>query len=116
MIKIEIKEKDIKKALSNFTKYDKNVQKEVKEQIASSALAIETTAKRLVPVKTGRLRSSINSDIANIGAIVGTNVEYAPSVEFGTVKRPAKPFLFPAFEGERPKFVRALINILKLKK
>ncbi len=32
---------------------------------------------------------------------VGTNVEYAPFVEFGTVFRRAKPYLRPAFDEEK---------------
>lgn len=36
------------------------------------------------PVQTGRLRGSINVNVEGNTATVGTNVEYAPYVEFGT--------------------------------
>lgn len=51
-------------------------------------LKAEASAKRRCPVDTGRLRSSINHRVEqegdNIVGIIGTNVEYAPHVEFGT--------------------------------
>ena len=36
------------------------------------------------PVDTGRLRDSITSTVEGDSAVIGTNVEYAPYVEFGT--------------------------------
>ena len=47
----------------------------------------ETYAKLLTPVDTGRLRNSINHKfVENENAVyIGTNVEYAPHQEYGTV-------------------------------
>ena len=49
---------------------------------------LEGEAKKLCVVDTGRLRSSITHSVdANengISIVIGTNVEYAPYVEFGT--------------------------------
>lgn len=61
-------------------------------------MAAEGYAKDLCPVDTGRLRSSITHtvDEKNGAAYIGTNVEYAPYVELGTVKQEAQPFLKPA--------------------
>jgi HK97 gp10 family phage protein len=59
--------------------------------------AIATDAKRLAPVDTGRLRSSINGQVRFAGTQivgeVGTKVFYAPYMEFGTGKAgdPAVP-------------------------
>lgn len=51
-------------------------------------------------VDTGRLRSSIThvlgADDEGCYCDVGTNVEYAPYLEYGTVNMPAYPFLKPA--------------------
>jgi HK97 gp10 family phage protein len=58
---------------------------------------IATDAKRLAPVDTGRLRSSINAQVefrgTEIRGMVGTAVFYAPFMEFGTGKAgdPAVP-------------------------
>ena len=49
-------------------------------------------------VDTGRLRDSIEFDVEDKTLYVGTNVEYAPYVEFGTVKMTARPYLRPAIE------------------
>jgi HK97 gp10 family phage protein len=59
-------------------------------------------ARRLVPVKTGKLQASIDVGVERDGAVVTGYVEagepYAPYVEFGTGIRPAKAFLRPAVE------------------
>lgn len=49
-------------------------------------LAAEKYAKKLCPVDTGNLRNSISHtvDEQEPAAIIGTNNEYAPYVEFGT--------------------------------
>jgi len=63
---------------------------------------IERKAKRFCPVDTGRLRSSITSALGEeddkIVGVVGTNVEYAPHIEFGTVNQSAQSFLRRALE------------------
>jgi HK97 gp10 family phage protein len=50
-----------------------------------TALQVERSAKERAPVDTGTLRASIQTlDAGQLRKIVGTNVEYAPDVEFGT--------------------------------
>ena len=44
----------------------------------------EGYAKDLAPVDTGALRNSISHKVVNSEAYIGTNMEYAPYVEFGT--------------------------------
>lgn len=77
----------------------------VAKDLARRALSVDRTAKRLCPVDTGRLRASINwrleADARGLLAIVGTDVEYAPYVEFGTSRMSAQPFLRPALEAAR---------------
>jgi HK97 gp10 family phage protein len=63
---------------------------------------IQNAARGYCPVDTGRLRSSIQrSDVQSDdkGAFidVGTNVTYAPHVEFGTAAQQPQPYLRPAF-------------------
>lgn len=59
-------------------------------------LTAERYAKESAPVDTGRLRNSITHEVDEKDVYIGTNVEYAPHVEFGTVKQKAQPFLRPA--------------------
>lgn len=75
---------------------------EIAKDLQRRALQVDRAAKRLCPVDTGRLRSSITNELGNDGglvAVIGTNVEYAPYVELGTRNAPAQPFLLPALEA-----------------
>lgn len=51
-------------------------------------------------VDTGRLKNSITYKVEGEKAVhVGTNVEYAQYVHFGTVKMRENPFLYKAFNN-----------------
>lgn len=61
----------------------------LEEAMETATLLVESTAKELVPVDSGRLRSSIASEVQQIATnviqgFVGTDVKYAEAVEFGT--------------------------------
>lgn len=56
----------------------------VTNALEKACLLVENSAKTLVPVNTGNLRSSITHEVVGDEGVVGTNVEYAPYVEFGT--------------------------------
>jgi len=72
----------------------------VAREIALIAQEVVNLAKLLVPVDTGRLRSSITFVMGTANGLVfaevGTNVDYAPHVEFGTKFMSAQPYLIPA--------------------
>lgn len=76
----------------------------VNKAVAKAARNIERSAKRYCPVDTGRLRSSITSVIGQqdgeFVGVVGSNVKYAPHVEFGTYKMGAQSFLRRALDDE----------------
>ena len=90
----------------SYKSYRDERQKEITERLtknmAKAAFLVEGEAKSLCPVDTGRLRASITSRVetedSKIVGIVGTSVEYARDVEFGTVKMGNRPFLYPALE------------------
>lgn len=75
-------------AFKKLDKFSVNIQKEVKNEIAASALKIQSDAKRAAPVYLGKLRQSIYMYEINEGKKfaykVGTNESYAPYIEFGT--------------------------------
>lgn len=74
----------------------------------------ETYAKRLCPVDTGNLRNSItHQQFDERTEVVGSNVEYAPYVELGTVKMGARPFLRPAAEGHVAEYKSILETVMK---
>lgn len=61
---------------------------------------VQNRARQKAPVDTGRLRASISHELGSDGrgpyVDVGSNVEYAPHVEYGTSRMSAKPYLRPA--------------------
>lgn len=137
-ITFDIPAKELNQAIENVKAYERAKKQQIQEQVARSALNIEQDTKQSTPVDTGRLRASytIVFRFDKMGAEVGSNVEYAPYVEFGTgamvdvpeglesyalqfkgkgikqVNLPARPHLYPAYEKERPKFIKALSDLL----
>jgi HK97 gp10 family phage protein len=139
---IRFKIEGMKEAIRNIQDWELEKIRQSRLQIERSAINIEREAKNLCPVDDQILRPSIAKTVTAsdsgrvLEAEVGTSVEYAPFVEFGTGsgvsvpagqeefamqfkgktgrKRnyPARPFLFPAWEKERPKFINAMEDIL----
>ena len=71
-----------------------------------TADAISLKAQQTVPVDTGRLRASINVKREELKKTIGTNVEYASFVEFGSPIGTGEnggpmPYLRPAFETNK---------------
>lgn len=88
----------------------------VLEKIGGKA---ESYAKKICPVKTGRLRNSITHQQYNENTeVVGTNVEYAPYVELGHHTSggkfiAGKPFLRPAAEGHTEEYKNIIETVMK---
>lgn len=96
---ISIQVKGLEQLNRNIKTYSKDAHDKVSDAIQHGALSITADAKRIVPVDTGALRNSIQyTKISDLEAEVGTNIEYAPHVEFGTIKQRAQPYLTPATE------------------
>jgi HK97 gp10 family phage protein len=73
----------------------------VEKALFASCIIVEGDAVERVPVDTGNLKNSITHDVKMKGenggeGIVGTNVDYAPWVEFGTRHMLAQPYLRPS--------------------
>lgn len=107
---------------------------DLEDALNESCLLVENTAKENCPVDSGQLRNSIASNVSGETGEVGTNVEYAPYVEYGTgVFNPGRltpwsyqdasgewhtttgqkpqPFLVPALDSNRDE----ILNIFKEK-
>lgn len=65
--------------------------------IAQGGFVMERETKRRTPVRTGNLQGSFHTDVSVYGKTVhvevGTNVEYAVYVEFGTSKMSGRHML-----------------------
>ena len=68
---------------------------------------------KMKAVDTGRLRGSISHATDEEAAYIGTNVEYAPYVELGTHKMPARPFLRNAVSNYADEYKKLLEDGLK---
>lgn len=106
----------------------------------AGALLIHGAAVPKTPYKTGNLRRSLHvgghagesggladtkgTDVggnehsrARARVLIGTNVEYAPFVEFGTSRMAARPYLRPAFDEQKERAAKevgaALWELLK---
>jgi len=99
---------------------DMDIEEAIKKGVTNALVGLAniavTQAKSIVAVDTGRLRNSITwkmkeqqgrtstndeSDTItaptdNLQVAFGTNVEYAPYVEYGTERMAAQPFIAPA--------------------
>jgi HK97 gp10 family phage protein len=73
--------------------------------LEAGALLVVNDAKRRAAVDTGNLRRSLHvgdqqASGTDASVKVGTDVEYAPYVEFGTSRMAAQPYLRPALESQ----------------
>lgn len=75
--------------------------------------AAERHAKAITPVDTGRLRNSISHAAAGDAAYIGTNVEYAPYVEYGTYRTKAHHMLKRAATEHGDEYRRIVESAMK---
>lgn len=77
-------------------------------------LQAEGYVKLLCPVDTGRLRNSItHAPEGDKAEIIGTNVEYAPYVEYGTTRTKPSHFMKDGVQGHIAEYQQILDEYLK---
>ena len=102
-----------------FTDNSKEVSEKIKKALLrwleTCGLVSEGYAKKLAPVDTGNLRNSITHEVDEDepAAYIGTNVEYAPYQELGTIHMAAQPFLKPAVADHANEFRKIFENEMK---
>ena len=100
---------------SNREKVDKEVQAAIERGLEACGLQAEGYAKKLCPVDTGRLRNSITHTRGEreMEEYIGTNVKYAPYVEYGTSRGPGpRPYIRPAVEDHADTYKRIILQYL----
>lgn len=104
---------------SQTKKFSALLEKEIDKAITESALSMAGIIKARTPVRTGRLRASItaashllDSSVKSGEGDVGTNVEYAPYVEYGTKKQKPQPYMRKGAEEALPTVNRIFKNRL----
>lgn len=78
------------KKLFDALKSSKTIGKPLDNGIRRITLQYDNLVKKATVVDTGRLRSSIHHELNPKRASVGTNVQYAPFVEYGTSRMAAR--------------------------
>ncbi len=121
---IEVRLEGVDTLLAKLGKLTPGARRVVRRNVRRTAVRIESRAKEWAPHSAlqppikrppsrskGRLRSSIRHEVApgGMAARIGTNVHYAPYQEFGTVHIPPRPFLGPAFQEHRGRFIADLV-------
>lgn len=86
---------------------------QIETALEKVGLLMERNAKLACPVDTGRLRNSISHTHDKNTSYVGTNVEYAPYVEMGTVNTKAQPYLKPAIANHTQEYKSIVEQELK---
>ena len=62
---------------------------------------------------TGRLVNSVAVEVQNDDVYVGSGLEYAPHLEFGTTKMTQRPWLNPALEQNRRRISKLITDAMK---
>lgn len=98
-----VKIEGVKELQSKFKALDNELQTVLSQAVSAGAAVVDRDAKIRCPVDTGTLRRSIremkqNKSPGRIESQVGTDIEYAHAVEFGTDRQRAQPYLRPALD------------------
>jgi hypothetical protein len=64
--------------------------------VEKATVDIAAGAAATAPIDTGALAASYQGEMQGDEGIAGSNMEYAPYVEYGTVRMAAQPHLVPA--------------------
>jgi HK97 gp10 family phage protein len=136
---IRLDTRSVQQTIKKLQKYGRAVQSDIGKLVETTAVKIELAAKKRVRVKDNNLRPSIHRTIKkkSLSATVGTNVHYAPYVEFGTgnlvsvpeglgtyamqfkgkgikqINLRARPFLFNSANENRKAYKNGVKKILK---
>ena len=81
MVKLTMKEQ---KAIQRALKSPDTYREPIHTFLSKSGLKVEGRAKKRAPVDTGRYRASIKTEVEPLVAFVGSNLKYAPFIEYGT--------------------------------
>lgn len=96
MLRIEMK--GIEKAIQVLSKLERQLPGKIEEKLREVALTVEATAKNLAPVRTGRLRDSIQAEVREKKIVLKSDVEYAGFVEYGTRFMAPRSFMRQALQ------------------
>lgn len=114
MKNIKIDDTKLMKRIEAIAKNTDNIAEEIVVNLGTIAHKV---ARNTVPVDTGALKQSLTLEVDKQGtstvATIGSSLEYAPHVEFGTVYQTPQPYLNPALrtaEQQADNVTKAVVN------
>ena len=111
---------DVKVDIEKLTKFNNELDNKIKTVVQIAARNIEKDSKQRMTdqdaVDTGATRNSIfvSPGTPSFSQHIGPTTEYAPFIEFGTRFMPARPYMIPALEQEKIRFMQAIVEVLYL--
>jgi HK97 gp10 family phage protein len=101
--------------LNKFPEIGSQMHSMLSAAVRKTALDLEANAKDIVPVKTGNLKNSIQTEIkGDLNAEVRVGAHYGIYVEYGTRKMSARPYMRPAAEKVKDGFVEACKQAMRM--
>ena len=110
----------VKVDIEKFSKFNNQLDDKIKTVVQIAARNIEKDSKQRMTdqdaVDTGATRLSIfvSPGTPSFSQQIGPTTEYAPFIEFGTRFMPARPYMIPALEQEKIRFMQAIVEVLYL--
>ena len=92
---------------------EEEIERNASKGLAKGCKIVEGQAQAICPFDTHRLQHSITSQVEGLTGVVGTNVEYAAYVEFGTCKMPARSYLGRALLLKKDEVIQAIADEVK---
>lgn len=93
------------KLKSDLTKIAQQAPRLANQALHQTANDIISLTKQLAPIDTGALQRSYKvNPVSDTTIQVGSDIDYAPFVEFGTVNQTSQPHLTPAFHQSEGTF------------
>ena len=108
-VEISINVKGTEELSQKIGKLDSKLKRGVSDRLREVGTLIEEKARSLAPVRTGRLRSSIFSQVEGWKLKVGAKAPYARYVEFGTRWIKPRYFMLQAVQENTSK-IKSLLN------
>ena len=93
-------------------KLDAALQNQVYRYLVSWAADVKALARKLVPVRTGHLQSTIYATVSNWVVNIGADATYAYFVEAGTKYMAAQPYLYPAIQAYLPRLESVILQAI----
>lgn len=93
MFKISVDSTSLEKRINAIAANSDDMAQEIVKNLGVIA---HKSARSNAPVDTGALKQSITLEVGRAEAEIGSALEYAPHLEYGTSKQAAQPYLRPA--------------------